>query len=108
MASLVSLAAHLILQAPPSVFEGDPLTLTCREKPDLSLKTRTLYKNDNKLIDLGKNSSFHIKHAGLKDNGEYRCTGFGTHCAFSSNAVRIQVQGKALVICEEAHGKEGP
>ncbi|XP_045839174.1 Fc receptor-like protein 5 isoform X2 [Meles meles] len=71
---------------------GDPLTLTCREKPDLSLKTRTLYKNDNKLIDLGKNSSFHIKHAGLKDNGEYRCTGFGTHCAFSSNAVRIQVQ----------------
>ncbi|XP_045839176.1 Fc receptor-like protein 5 isoform X4 [Meles meles] len=90
--SLTFSPAHLILQAPPSVFEGDPLTLTCREKPDLSLKTRTLYKNDNKLIDLGKNSSFHIKHAGLKDNGEYRCTGFGTHCAFSSNAVRIQVQ----------------
>ncbi|XP_022346476.1 Fc receptor-like protein 5 isoform X5 [Enhydra lutris kenyoni] len=91
--SLTFSPAKLILHAPPSVFEGDPLTLMCREKPDLSLKTRTLYKNDNELIDLGKNPSFHIKHAGLKDNGEYRCTGSETHCcSFSSNAVRIQVQ----------------
>lgn len=74
----------------------------CREKPGLSLKTRALYKNDKKLIDLGKKSSFHINHAGLKDSGEYRCIGSGTHCcASSSDAVRIQVQGEAFIICEE-------
>ncbi|XP_044122572.1 Fc receptor-like protein 5 isoform X1 [Neovison vison] len=91
--SLTFSPAELILQAPPSVFEGDSLTLMCREKPGLSLKTRALYKNDKKLIDLGKKSSFHINHAGLKDSGEYRCIGSGTHCcASSSDAVRIQVQ----------------
>ncbi|XP_032173931.1 Fc receptor-like protein 5 isoform X5 [Mustela erminea] len=91
--SLTFSPAELILQAPPSVFEGDSLTLMCQEKPGLSLKTRTLYKNDNKLIDLGKKSSLHINHADLKDNGEYRCIGSETHgCAFSSDAVRIQVQ----------------
>ncbi|XP_044942598.1 Fc receptor-like protein 5 isoform X6 [Mustela putorius furo] len=91
--SLTFSPAELILQAPSSVFEGDSLTLTCQEKPGLSLKTRTLYKNDNKLIDLGKKSSFHINHAGLKDNGEYRCFGSETHGrAFSSDAVRIQIQ----------------
>ncbi|XP_059001585.1 Fc receptor-like protein 5 isoform X1 [Mustela lutreola] len=91
--SLTFSPAELILQAPSSVFEGDSLTLTCQEKPGLSLKTRTLYKNDNKLIDLGKKSSFHINHAGLKDNGEYRCFGSETHGrAFSSDTVRIQIQ----------------
>ncbi|XP_027466684.2 Fc receptor-like protein 5 isoform X2 [Zalophus californianus] len=94
--SLTFSSAKLILQAPPSVFEGDSVTLMCRakvEKVDTARKTRTLYKDDNVLMDLGENSSFHIEHARLKDNGEYHCTESVTYCcSVSSNTIKIQVQ----------------
>nr|XP_035925713.1 Fc receptor-like protein 5 isoform X7 [Halichoerus grypus] len=94
--SLIFSSAKLILQAPPSVFEGDSVTLMCRakaEKVDTAWKTRTLYKNGNVLMDLDENSNFHIEHAGLKDNGEYHCTESETHCcSVSSNTIKIQVQ----------------
>uniref|UniRef100_A0A452QL10 Ig-like domain-containing protein n=1 Tax=Ursus americanus TaxID=9643 RepID=A0A452QL10_URSAM len=90
--SLTFSSAKLILQAPPSVFEGDSVTLMCRTKRNITL-TRTLYKNNKALMGLDKNFSFHIKHASLKDNGEYRCTGFeATCCSVSSNTIKIQVQ----------------
>ncbi|XP_040491796.1 Fc receptor-like protein 5 [Ursus maritimus] len=90
--SLTFSSAKLILQAPPSVFEGDSVTLMCQTKRNITL-TRTLYKNNKALMGLDKNFSFHIKHASLKDNGEYRCTGFeATCCSVSSNTIKIQVQ----------------
>nr|XP_025716385.1 Fc receptor-like protein 5 isoform X2 [Callorhinus ursinus] len=94
--SLTFSSAKLILQAPPSVFEGDSVTLKCRakvEKVDTARKTRTLYKDDSVLMDLGENSNFHIEHARLKDNGEYHCTESVTYCcSVSSNTIKIQVQ----------------
>uniref|UniRef100_A0A7N5JN47 Fc receptor like 5 n=1 Tax=Ailuropoda melanoleuca TaxID=9646 RepID=A0A7N5JN47_AILME len=90
--SLTFSSAKLILQAPRSVFEGDSVTLMCRTKRNVTL-TRTLYKNNKALMGLDKNFSFHIKHSSLKDNGEYRCTGFEAPCcSVSSNTIKIQVQ----------------
>nr|XP_012423390.1 PREDICTED: Fc receptor-like protein 5 [Odobenus rosmarus divergens] len=94
--SLTFSSAKLILQGPPFVFEGDSVNLMCRanvEKVDTAWKTRTLYKDNNELMDLGENSNFHIEHARLKDNGEYHCTESVTHCcSVSSNTIKIQVQ----------------
>ncbi|XP_045732297.2 Fc receptor-like protein 5 [Mirounga angustirostris] len=94
--SLTFSSAKLILQAPHSVFEGDSVILMCRakaEKVDTAPKTRTLYKNYHRLMDLDENSNFHIEHAGLKDNGEYYCIESETHCcSVSSNTIKIQVQ----------------
>lgn len=101
MTGLAFLAAKLILQAPRSVFEGDSVTLMCRTKRNVTL-TRTLYKNNKALMGLDKNFSFHIKHSSLKDNGEYRCTGFEAPCcSVSSNTIKIQVQGKAFISSEK-------
>lgn len=108
MTGLVFLAAKLILQAPPSVFEGDSVTLKCQANVDLALKNKSLYKNGKMLKILDESSSFHIQQAGLKDNGEYHCAGSEINCSFSSNRIKIQVQGKYHITCEKGSWKEGP
>ncbi|XP_041604015.1 Fc receptor-like protein 5 isoform X2 [Vulpes lagopus] len=90
--TLIFSTAKLILQAPPSVFEGDSVTLKCQANVDLALKNKTLYKNGKMLKILDESSSFHIQQAGLKDNGEYHCAGSEINCSFSSNRIKIQVQ----------------
>ncbi|XP_038425875.1 Fc receptor-like protein 5 isoform X5 [Canis lupus familiaris] len=90
--TLIFSTAKLILQAPPSVFEGDSVTLKCQANVDLALKNKSLYKNGKMLKILDESSSFHIQQAGLKDNGEYHCAGSEINCSFSSNRIKIQVQ----------------
>ncbi|XP_032009981.1 Fc receptor-like protein 5 [Hylobates moloch] len=85
-------SASLILQAPLSVFEGDPVVLRCRAKAEVTLNN-TIYKNDDVVAFLNKRTDFHIPNASLKDNGAYRCTGYKESCCpVSSNTVKIQVQ----------------
>ncbi|XP_037663473.1 Fc receptor-like protein 5 [Choloepus didactylus] len=91
--NLIFTSASLILQAPPSVFEGDEVVLRCRAKEQASLSNLTLYKNGKVLQKLSEGSDFHIYQAGLKDNGQYHCTGLKERDnSASSNTVKIQVQ----------------
>ncbi|XP_055452540.1 Fc receptor-like protein 5 [Psammomys obesus] len=84
----------LVLQAPPAVFEGDPVVLRCHAKESIPPETLKLYKNDEALSLPGQSSELHIPHANLGNNGEYKCSGkkgfFRTKT--SSKTFRVQVQ----------------
>lgn len=97
----MSPAATLILQAPLSVFEGDTVTLRCQGKVDSQLHNKMLYRNEKELAKLAGGSDFLIHGADLKDNGAYHCTAQREASDFvTSNAVKIQVQGEALIVLE--------
>ncbi|XP_047640195.1 Fc receptor-like protein 5 isoform X3 [Phacochoerus africanus] len=86
-------SANLILQAPPYVFEKESVVLRCQAKANTELNGMTLYKHGEVLGVPKKTSEFRIYQAGLKDNGEYRCTGLKKDSeTISSNAVKIEVQ----------------
>uniref|UniRef100_A0A8D1NXB5 Ig-like domain-containing protein n=1 Tax=Sus scrofa TaxID=9823 RepID=A0A8D1NXB5_PIG len=86
-------SANLILQAPPYVFEKESVVLRCQAKANTELNGMTLYKHGEVLGVPKKTSEFRIYQAGLKDNGEYRCTGLKKdNETISSNAVKIEVQ----------------
>lgn len=101
VAECVSPAALLILGAPFAVFEDDPVLLQCRAKREAALETLRLHKNGKPMRISGKIPDVYIPHASLKDNGAYHCTGVKKDDSpVSSNTVKIQVQGKAYIICE--------
>lgn len=84
----------LVLQAPPAVFEGDSVVLRCHTKEDIAAKSLKFYKNDKPLELSGPSPELHIRHANLKDNGQYMCNG-RKNWRFEytlSNMVRVQVQ----------------
>ncbi|XP_073903880.1 Fc receptor-like protein 5 isoform X2 [Castor canadensis] len=86
-------SASLILQAPFAVFEGDSVILRCQARKKTEHFTVTFSKNNKVLTLLDQSLELHIQNASLKDNGEYRCTGYEkTYSRASSNAVTIQVQ----------------
>ncbi|XP_062046142.1 Fc receptor-like protein 5 [Lepus europaeus] len=89
---LIFSKAPLILQAPLAIFEGDSVVLRCKSKAEVAMTTKTIKKNNQHLERLDESPEFHIRHASLKDNGDYQCTGHKqTCCAVSSNAIKIQV-----------------
>lgn len=91
--------ASLILQAPPAVFEGDLVILRCKSRVEAAASTKAINKNRKHLEFLGESSEFHIHNASLKDNGDYHCTELRKECCnASSNTVKIQVQGKAIMV----------
>jgi Fc receptor-like protein len=91
--------ASLILQAPFAVFEGDSVILRCQARKKTEHFTVTFSKNNKVLTLLDQSLELHIQNASLKDNGEYRCTGYEkTYSRASSNAVTIHVQGKTFII----------
>lgn len=87
-----------VLQAPPAVFEGDSVVLRCHTKEDIAAKSLKFYKNDKPLELSGPSSELHIRHANLKDNGQYKCTKNSRFWTIPSNTVRVQVQGMASMI----------
>ncbi|XP_053064872.1 Fc receptor-like protein 5 isoform X3 [Acinonyx jubatus] len=86
-------SANLILQAPPFVFEGDSVVLRCRANAEITLDTTTLHRRGEVLSVSDESSDFRIEQASLKDNGDYRCSGFKNGCcSYSSNTINIEVQ----------------
>lgn len=81
-----------VLQAPPAVFEGDSVVLRCHTKEDIAAESLKFYKNDKPLELSGPSSELHIRHANLKDNGQYKCTKKWRFWTIPSNTVRVQVQ----------------
>ncbi|XP_077607763.1 Fc receptor-like protein 5 isoform X3 [Crocuta crocuta] len=90
--SLTFSSANLILQGPPYVFEGDAVVLRCRANAELALNATTFYRRGKVLRLSAESSHFHIQDAGLKDNGDYHCSGFKNDYSYSSNTINIQVQ----------------
>ncbi|XP_023103007.2 Fc receptor-like protein 5 isoform X6 [Felis catus] len=91
--SLTFSSANLILQAPPFVFEGDSVVLRCRANAEITLDTTTLHRRGEVLSVSDESSDFRIEQASLKDNGDYRCSGFKNGCcSYSSNTINIEVQ----------------
>ena len=83
------------------MFEGDSVVLRCRANAEITLDTTTLHRRGEVLSVSDESSDFRIEQASLKDNGDYRCSGFKNGCcSYSSNTINIEVQGKAFVICE--------
>lgn len=93
----VCLTGSLVLQAPPAIFEGDSVVLRCRTKKTVAQNTLIFYKNDVALKTHGQGSELHIHHENLRNNDEYYCTKKSVFPS-SSNKVKIQVQGTALII----------
>lgn len=96
---LVCFTGPLVLQAPPAVFEGEPVTLRCHTEQSIAQNTLTFYKNDT-WISSGQRSELLTHHANRRDNGVYHCSGKkGWHLlSTSSNSISIQVQGTTLII----------
>ncbi|XP_028609053.1 Fc receptor-like protein 5 isoform X4 [Grammomys surdaster] len=85
----------LVLRAPPPVFEGDSVVLRCDTKRSIAAETLTFYKNNRALELPHPSSELHIRHANLKDNGQYKCSRKSTWAwgsVISSNTVEVQVQ----------------
>lgn len=84
----------LVLQAPPAVFKGDSVVLRCHTKESINAETLTFYKNGRRALPLShQRSELHIRHADLKDNGQYKCTKENWWRRVTiSNTVSIQVQ----------------
>ncbi|XP_019488706.1 PREDICTED: Fc receptor-like protein 3 isoform X2 [Hipposideros armiger] len=90
--SLEFTSEDLILQAAPSVFEGDTVALRCREKPGSALSAKVMYKDSRYQQALRDGSDFHIHWAALKHNGWYQCKALREdYNSVASNKVRIQV-----------------
>ncbi|KAM5200630.1 Fc receptor-like protein 5 isoform 3-T4 [Hipposideros larvatus] len=82
----------LILQAAPSVFEGDTVALRCREKPGSALSAKVMYKDGRYQQALRDGSDFHIHWAAQTHNGWYQCKARRKgYYSVASNEVRIQV-----------------
>uniref|UniRef100_A0A2K6FTT7 Fc receptor like 2 n=1 Tax=Propithecus coquereli TaxID=379532 RepID=A0A2K6FTT7_PROCO len=90
-------ADGLTLLAPPSVFEGDRIVLTCQEEKNWKIETVTYYKDGKKLLSLEKFSDFSVQSAILSDSGSYYCTATGRRLLWTSKKtsqiVNIKVQG---------------
>ncbi|GAB5583826.1 Fc receptor-like protein 5 isoform X1 [Prionailurus iriomotensis] len=99
--SLTFSSANLILQAPPFVFEGDSVVLRCRANAEITLDTTTLHRRGEVLSVSDESSDFRIEQASLKDNGDYRCSGFKNGCcSYSSNTINIAVQASVTLTCK--------
>ncbi|XP_012513938.1 PREDICTED: Fc receptor-like protein 2 [Propithecus coquereli] len=89
-------ADGLTLLAPPSVFEGDRIVLTCQEEKNWKIETVTYYKDGKKLLSLEKFSDFSVQSAILSDSGSYYCTATGRRLLWTSKKtsqiVNIKVQ----------------
>lgn len=104
-AASVSPAADLILQAAPSVFEGDTVALRCREKPGSALSDKGMYKDGSFQRGLRAGSDLHIHWATQQHNGWYQCKARRKDKSVVSNAVQIQVLGKARVVSEMVYSQ---
>lgn len=77
------------------------MVLRCLGRPGSALKNTTMYKNQVAQAPLRDGSDFRVHGAMLRDNGKYHCKADKEGCcSVVSNAVEIQVQGKARVISE--------
>ncbi|XP_075700828.1 Fc receptor-like protein 5 [Rhinoderma darwinii] len=65
----------VILQAPPSVYEGDSIHLRCHTYPGNAKEIRgvTFYKDDKVLQSSLKNSDLRINSVSMNDTGRYKC-----------------------------------
>ncbi|XP_075048115.1 Fc receptor-like protein 4 [Mixophyes fleayi] len=65
--------ASLILQAPPYIFEGDPLTLRCHSRPTYQDEVETYFHTDNKYAQ-PKQNILYIPSVNASMAGIYQCT----------------------------------
>ncbi|XP_056401327.1 Fc receptor-like protein 5 isoform X2 [Hyla sarda] len=66
--------APLILQKPPSIYEGKSLTLRCHSPPRYNVLNTTFYKEDIEIQSSANNSELYIKKATRDVTGKYRCS----------------------------------
>ncbi|XP_075048116.1 Fc receptor-like protein 5 [Mixophyes fleayi] len=65
---------YLILQKPPSVYEGDPLTLRCHSVLGFPAQNTMLYKDGEVIQSSVADSVLHIAKVDKTVTGTYRCT----------------------------------
>nr|XP_012604181.1 Fc receptor-like protein 2 isoform X3 [Microcebus murinus] len=91
-----SFADGLTFLAPPSVFEGDRIVLTCQGKKNWKIEMVTYYKNGKMFFSSKEFSDFSIHSATLSVSGNYHCsaTGRGLFQSWeeTSQTVNIEVQ----------------
>ncbi|XP_040189843.1 Fc receptor-like protein 4 isoform X2 [Rana temporaria] len=65
---------YVLLQKPPSIYEGDPLTLRCYSPPGLNGTNTTFYKDGEEIQFSVDNSELHSDKVERSATGTYRCT----------------------------------
>ncbi|XP_075700823.1 high affinity immunoglobulin gamma Fc receptor I-like isoform X2 [Rhinoderma darwinii] len=65
----------VILQVPPSVYEGDAINLRCQPYSENYFKVQsvTFYKDGHVIKHSQKNPELHFDRVSLKDTGKYKC-----------------------------------
>ncbi|XP_075139691.1 low affinity immunoglobulin gamma Fc region receptor III-B-like [Leptodactylus fuscus] len=71
--TLKAIQEYLILQRPPVIHEGDPLTLRCHSVYGCNTKNTTFYKDGKKKFSV-HDSELHIDSVDGGSSGTYRCT----------------------------------
>lgn len=95
-----------ILQTPPSIFEGDLLTLRCHHSSGFILLNTTFYKDDTEIdsfysdpiTEKNEYSEHHIPEVDIKSVGGYNCKEVvihgKDHSMFNlSDALKVIVKG---------------
>ncbi|XP_077320163.1 Fc receptor-like protein 5 isoform X2 [Lithobates pipiens] len=65
---------YVLLQKPPSIYEGDPLTLRCYSPPGYNGTNTTFYKDGEEIQFSVNNSELYFDKVNKSVTGTYRCT----------------------------------
>ncbi|XP_075139689.1 low affinity immunoglobulin gamma Fc region receptor III-B-like [Leptodactylus fuscus] len=93
---------YLILQRPPVIYVGDPLTLRCHSPSRYNSTNTTFYKDDKEIRFSVNDSELHIDTVDGGSSGTYRCTKLIIHESDNkyhcySAETYISVSGKSIV-----------
>ncbi|XP_071970789.1 low affinity immunoglobulin gamma Fc region receptor III-B-like isoform X2 [Engystomops pustulosus] len=72
--TLTASQEYLILQRPPAIYEGDPLTLRCHSAYGFNGTNTTFYKEDKEIKFSVSDPEFHMDAIDGGASGTYRCT----------------------------------
>ncbi|XP_053330406.1 Fc receptor-like protein 5 [Spea bombifrons] len=85
----------VILQIPPSIYEGDTVSLRCHSAPGYSARSPTLYKDDDTVVQY-TNSLYLVKDIRMSAAGRYSCTkeiyAYGRYQTYRSSEETLSIK----------------
>ncbi|XP_041429975.1 Fc receptor, IgG, high affinity I S homeolog isoform X4 [Xenopus laevis] len=84
--------AHVILQVPPLVFEGDILSLRCHSYDKFPAVETTFYKDHKEIKSLGTASELLVGKVNMETSGLYKCSRrIKSHSSFHNYSDQVDI-----------------
>ncbi|MGH0180493.1 UNVERIFIED_CONTAM: hypothetical protein FKN15_016896 [Acipenser sinensis] len=91
----------VILQTPlQPVFEGDTLTLRCRDRYNSHI-TKVVFYKDNKELQSQAGTELSVDHVSKSDEGSYKCTAWRLYSPYSGDSAEVWVTVRGRFILTE-------